>query len=209
MNPLFVLPQLTLEEDNEEPAVFSPTLMTNYDSIFTRMEKMDDTVGDRLAKDIGRFVNAVIVGKVSTASSLIASIYMDKYLLVKTLLETAIQYIHIKKARVVNSIFELTDLDMSPLDVIIVVRLLCQARKSDRPYIPTLEQKGTIEDMIEEAGDKCNKYYLKLKYCDKKYWSYPRHLLANAKDGVGEQFAEAEANKMDEKRAEVLEESAL
>jgi len=204
MNPLFVLPQLVDEENESATSVFSPTVITDYKNIIAKMKKNDDASDERLATEVTQFVKAVVNGNVAKASALIVPIYRDKPLLVKTLLETAMDHIAVEKVLVINTVFKLAEEEMNPVKTIIAVRLLCQGRKTNTPYNTTYHATGSISDMILDARDKCNEYYWKLQYCDEKYWTYPIYLSAYAKENTGTHFAAVEKSAVDEKRAEIL-----
>jgi len=200
------MPQLSEEaQDDRQSSAFTPTLLDNYDSMIREMNVLDNEEDEEALKAIKELEKAVVNRNVDAGIAAISGIYGDKLLLVKTLLETAMKYMPPNKALVTNYVFHTTNESMLALDVVLCVKVLCQTNKGKYVYTPYPEEDKTIEQMIQEAGDKCNNDYLKLEYCDRIYWSYPNFLRALAKDGAGTTFKEVITTSTDKGKASLLE----
>ena len=118
MNPLLAMPQVSGKIPRGDVATFSPTLLSNYTSTIEKMKALENTVhDDKLLKNIATFRSAVKVGNVPLAVSAITHIYPHKIFLVKTFLETAIDYVSVRKIGVTNNVFDLTDINKEAMDV--------------------------------------------------------------------------------------------
>ena len=144
--------------------------------------------------DASTFRSAVSVGNFVLAISSFASVSQHKALFVKVLLEAAIDYVSLRSVDVINTVFAVTSIDMPQIYMVTTIKMMCGANKSPTPYTAVYTDKETltIDDMIEQAGDKCNQTYVKLRYCDSKYWSYPLYLKEYAQEESGLVFHYAE-----------------
>ena len=186
MNPLFTMPQVSNKTNLDDVVTFTPTLSDNSADI-EKMKSLVNTVNDvSVLKDIEIYRRAIGTSNLMFAGTAIAKIYPYKIALVKTLLETAIDYIPVDNVDLINTVFILTDINMEALDVVLLTRLMIDSKKLTRPYISPYNTQKSISAMIMAAGDKCNSSYSKLHYCDTKYWSFPLYLLDNAQDNAGD-----------------------
>lgn len=190
MNPLFAMPQVSGKPAGNNVATFSPVVLTNYTIDIEKMNALINAVyDDALLQDIATFRDAVKVNNIQLAFATIVRIYPYKISLMKTFLETAIDYIPVTKISTINTVFAMTDIDMEPEEVVALIKLLCsKAYRHAKMYTFTTDTQQSINDMIIAANDKCNFTYEKLRYCDPKYWSFPLYLRMYAEEGAGLQF---------------------
>lgn len=187
MNPLHAMPQVSgIPLTN--PSVFKQTVVDDYTDQIASMKGFVSDPAKVLTLAIVGFRRAVRASKLKMAIRELSRMYHNKAACVKLILEVAIDVVPVRNVGLVNWVFWATSEESidNPIILVLIVRELCNVDfKNIKDYAGTYNQGMSIQDMIDDAGDKCSDLYQKLELCSERYHTYPLYLKEYAQPKAG------------------------
>lgn len=146
VNPLFLLPTVSGAETRKpENVSFSVSIIP------ADIEVIPSIISE---ETVEQFKRAAKNGNQTMMMSLLDELYMDGALLVRALVESAIEYINIGSPSTVSLILESTRESMKPDIVMQIVQLLIRTQKS-----------GKYAEFVAQAETSHEPYYLNIRAC--------------------------------------------
>jgi hypothetical protein len=198
MNPYYLLGQVSGKEIDVDPlSTFNPSLQETYgfESI-----KLEDALDVDFNEQVQLYVIGISTSNIDQVWDALSILVRNKKELIRALLEASLYSINVAFHKLVNTVFEYVDEDMDIDEVVCLTQMLIDAPKTrefeeflERPVnitpyeefdVDTLVDeiyKGewTVQDLIMNVNEHkkmLNDSYVKLEFCDVKYWIYPFYI---------------------------------
>ncbi|CAH6419515.1 Hypothetical protein POVR2_LOCUS17 [uncultured virus] len=182
-SPLLLLKSLAVETEEsrqqKQNTIFTPKVLNSLELFNDIQLNKDRFQSNNLVLTAVEYMYAIAKLR-DDAYQYLAMIFEYKAFLVKTLIETAIYLIGDTEMRLTNRILRSASEDMTAEAAVQCTKLMLNAPKwSSFTRIRIDNQKinpsWDLKSIIAETGVLENEY-IKLEYCEKKYWSFPLYL---------------------------------
>ena len=198
MNPYYLFPQVSGYEPEEDPlSIFNPTVQDTYEFDSIRIE---DAVNIDFNEQVDLYVAGISTSNVDQVWPALNILIRNKKELIRALLQAALYSVNIAYHKLVNTVFEYADEDMDVEEIVCLTQMLLDSPKSrdfeeflEEPYNITTDQDFDVNTFMDEIingewtvqelimGVNSNKqiindYYVKLEFCERKYWIYPFYI---------------------------------
>ena len=182
-NPLFLLKSLAVQTEESNLQLSNTTFVPSVlvaDELFLEIQNNKDRFEDNNLTWIAFNYLYSVAHLREDSYKYLAMLFEYKAFLVKTILETAIYLMGDSEIRLINRIFRSTSEDMSAETAVQCTKMMLSSPKwssftLNRLDTQKINPNWNVKAIITETGV-LEKEYLKLEYCEKKYWSFPLYL---------------------------------